>query len=156
MYPSAFACHGPPGSPDSSLTAITEAAAPTRRGSVQKWGSSELESPPGPKGIGSTSSATLRTGTPSDSRAASSHFAGFVGAYLDERSAGIVEAVSRAADGLGWTPLEVALSWVRDRPGVTAPVIGARTAAQLRGALGVEDLVLPDEIRSALDDVSAE
>jgi aryl-alcohol dehydrogenase-like predicted oxidoreductase len=97
-----------------------------------------------------------RTGTPSDSRAASAHFSSFVGAYLDDRSAGIVEAVARAADGLGWTALEVALSWVRDRPGVTAPIIGARTAAQLRGALGVEELVLPDEIARALDDVSAE
>ncbi len=97
-----------------------------------------------------------RSGTPSDSRAASRHFAGFVGAYLNERSAGIVEVVARAAEGLGWTPLEVALVWVRDRPGVTAPVVGARTAAQLRGVLGAEELVLPAEIVEALDDVSGE
>lgn len=97
-----------------------------------------------------------RTGTPSDSRAASAHFAGFVDPYLDDRAAGIVEAVARAADGLGWTALEVALAWVRDRPGVTAPVVGARTAAQLRGALGVEELTLPAEITAALDDVSAD
>ena len=55
--------------------------------------------------------------------------------YLDEPSSAVVEAVVRAADGLGWTPLEVALAWVRDRPGVTAPILGARTAAQLRQAL---------------------
>ncbi|GGO68282.1 oxidoreductase [Nocardioides deserti] len=97
-----------------------------------------------------------RSGTPSDSRAASSHFAGFVGTYLDDRSARIVEAVARAADGLGWTPLEVALVWVRDQPGVTAPIVGARTAAQLRGALGTDGLVLPAEIVEALDDVSGE
>ena len=87
-----------------------------------------------------------RTGTPSDSRAASTHFANFVDPYLDERGAAIVEAVARAADGLGWSALEVALTWVRDRPGVTAPIVGARTAAQLRGALGVEELTLPAEI----------
>jgi aryl-alcohol dehydrogenase-like predicted oxidoreductase len=97
-----------------------------------------------------------RTGTPSDSRAASSHFANFVNPYLDERSAGIVEAVARAAEGLGWTALEVALTWVRDRPGVTAPIVGARTAAQLRGALGIDELTLPAEISAALDDVSAD
>ena len=97
-----------------------------------------------------------RTGTPSDSRAASNHFAGFVGPYLTERSAGIVEAVARAADGLGWTPLQVALVWVRDRPGVTAPVVGARTAAQLQDSLGIEELSLPPEIADALDDVSAD
>jgi aryl-alcohol dehydrogenase-like predicted oxidoreductase len=45
---------------------------------------------------------------------------------------------------------------VRDRPGVTAPIVGARTAAQLGGALGVEDLTLPPEIVEALDDVSAD
>jgi len=97
-----------------------------------------------------------RTGTPSDSRAASPHFAGFVTTYLDERGRGIVESVVRAAEGLGWTPLEVALVWVRDRPGVTAPIVGARTAAQLDGALGVEDLALPTEIIEALDDVSGD
>jgi aryl-alcohol dehydrogenase-like predicted oxidoreductase len=97
-----------------------------------------------------------RTGTPADSRAASPHFANFVGSYLDERCARIVEAVARAADGLQWSPLEVALAWVRDRPGVTAPIIGARTAAQLRGSLAVEECELPPEIAAALDDVSSE
>lgn len=95
-----------------------------------------------------------RTGTPSDSRAASPVFSGFVEAYLDDHSRGIVEAVCRAADGLGWTPLEVALVWVRDSPGVTAPVVGARTAAQLKPAVASEAKELPPEIRAALDDVS--
>lgn len=97
-----------------------------------------------------------RTGTPSDSRGASRGFSGFVDRYLDAHSAGIVEAVVRAAEGLGWTPLEVALVWVRDRPGVTAPVVGARTAAQLRPALATESKTLPPEIIAALDDVSGE
>ena len=96
-----------------------------------------------------------RTGTPADSRAASPHFAGFVGTYLDEDSGRVVEAVVRAAEGLEWSPLEVALAWVRDRPGVTAPIVGARTAAQLLGALGVEACVLPPELVAALDDVSS-
>lgn len=94
-----------------------------------------------------------RGGTPSDSRGASEH-AGKIEAYLDEGSRGIVESVVRAADGLGWTPLEVALVWVRDRPGVTAPIVGARTTVQLKAALGAEDKELPPEIRAALDDVS--
>ncbi|MEQ4206562.1 aldo/keto reductase [Actinopolymorpha sp. B17G11] len=95
-----------------------------------------------------------RTGTPADSRAASPHFERFVGVYLDKRGHRVVDAVCRAADGLGLAPLEVALAWVRDRPGVTAPVVGARTAAQLRGSLTVEDVELPTEIVAALDDVS--
>ena len=96
-----------------------------------------------------------RTGTPADSRAASPHFSSFVGSYINERSARVVEAVARAADGLSWSPIEVALAWVRDRPGVTAPIVGARTAAQLRGSLTVEECELPPEIVAALDDVSS-
>jgi aryl-alcohol dehydrogenase-like predicted oxidoreductase len=96
-----------------------------------------------------------RTGTPADSRAASSHFTDFVRPFLDERSRSIVEAVVTAASGLGVAPLEVALSWVRDRPGVTSAIVGARTAAQLEGSLAVESLSLPEEIRSALDEISA-
>ncbi|MGZ4472556.1 MAG: aldo/keto reductase [Nocardioides sp.] len=96
-----------------------------------------------------------RSGTPADSRAASPHFANFVGTYLTDHNARVVEAVARAAEGLDWSPLEVALTWVRDRPGVTAPIVGARTAAQLRGSLTVEECALPAEIVAALDDVSA-
>lgn len=96
-----------------------------------------------------------RTGTPADSRAASAHFASFVGKHLHERSHRVVEAIARAGEGLGWSPLEVALAWVRDRPGVTAPIIGARTADQLKASLLVEECELPPEIVAALDDVSA-
>ncbi|GAB3842117.1 hypothetical protein GCM10029963_14630 [Micromonospora andamanensis] len=66
-----------------------------------------------------------------------------------------MEAVATAASGLGVSPLEVALAWIRDRPGVTAPILGARTSGQLLGALQVERVTLPDEITTALDDVSA-
>jgi aryl-alcohol dehydrogenase-like predicted oxidoreductase len=96
-----------------------------------------------------------RTGIPSDSRGASTHFASFVQPLLGDRPRAIVDAVVTAADGLGVAPVEVALAWVRDRPGVVAPIIGARTAGQLRGALLSEELSLPNEIVDALDDVSA-
>ncbi len=96
-----------------------------------------------------------RTGVPSDSRGATPHFSAFIQPYLDERSSRVVEAVTVAADGLGLSPLEVALSWVRDCPGVTSAVIGARTGAQLRGALSSESVTLPMPVRQALDEISA-
>ena len=96
-----------------------------------------------------------RHGRPADSRGASPHFERFVARYLDPRSSAIVESVVTAASGLGVSPLEVALAWVRDRPGVVAPIVGARTVGQLAGALQVEDITLPYEISRALDDVSA-
>jgi aryl-alcohol dehydrogenase-like predicted oxidoreductase len=95
-----------------------------------------------------------RTGTPADSRGASPHLQANVATYLDSDSRSIVEAVVRAAEGLALTPAEVALAWVRDRPGVTAAIVGARTAAQLRGSLSVEGVELPAEIVDVLDEVS--
>jgi aryl-alcohol dehydrogenase-like predicted oxidoreductase len=95
-----------------------------------------------------------RTGTPADSRGAS-EMSQWVDGYRDESSSYVVEAVAKAAEGLGWQPLEVALAWVRDRPGVTAPIVGARTAAQLKQALAVEQRTLPQELVAALDDASA-
>lgn len=96
-----------------------------------------------------------RRSIPADSRAASPHLRGFVGPYLTDEAHGVVEAVVTAADGLGRAPLEVALAWVRDSPGVASAVVGARTAAQLRGSLAADDLDLPEAIRAALDDVTA-
>jgi aryl-alcohol dehydrogenase-like predicted oxidoreductase len=94
-----------------------------------------------------------RNGVPSDSRAAAG------GRHLaplgDPATVGIVEAVATAAEGLATTPIAVALSWVRDQPGVAAPVVGARTLGQLTAALASETVVLPAEIRRALGDVSA-
>jgi aryl-alcohol dehydrogenase-like predicted oxidoreductase len=95
-----------------------------------------------------------RTGTPADSRGASAHFAPYVEHHRTERAARIVQAVATAADGLGTSPLAVALAWVRDRPGVIAPVVGARDTGQLVGSLAAEELTLPAAIRAALDDVS--
>jgi aryl-alcohol dehydrogenase-like predicted oxidoreductase len=95
-----------------------------------------------------------RNGIPADSRAATPHFAPFIEPYLNERSRRIVEAVSVAAQGLGYSPLEVALAWVRDFPGVTSAVVGARTGAQMRGILVSEEIALPEVVRSALDEIS--
>ncbi len=93
-----------------------------------------------------------RTGVPTDSRAAAPR-----PLPLEQRpgAAGIVEAVATAAEGLATSPVAVALAWLRDRPGVTAPVLGARTLGQLTAALACETLDLPVEISGALDDVSA-
>ncbi|HHU37707.1 MAG TPA: aldo/keto reductase [Propionibacterium sp.] len=95
-----------------------------------------------------------RGGVPRDSRAASAHFGWYVEPYLEARSRAVVEAVAKAADGLGVAPLQVAWLWVRDAPGVTAPLLGARTAAQLAPYLEAESMSLPPEIAAALDDVS--
>ncbi|MCH9816294.1 MAG: aldo/keto reductase [Actinomycetia bacterium] len=96
-----------------------------------------------------------RFGTPPDSRAASPHFSPFVSEHLDDRARRIVDSVVTAAEGLDVAPLEVALAWVRDQPGITSAIVGARNILQLRGILETEALELPEAIKTALDDVSA-
>ncbi len=108
-----------------------------------------------PLGRGVLSGKYRRGQIPPDSRAANPGFTGFVEPYLDDDRTRIVDAVLTAADGLGVSPVAVALAWVRDRPGVVAPIVGARTAAQLAAALLAESVSLPAEIRTALDEVSA-
>jgi NDP-hexose C3-ketoreductase / dTDP-4-oxo-2-deoxy-alpha-D-pentos-2-ene 2,3-reductase len=53
--------------------------------------------------------------------------------------------------GLGRPPAEVGLAWVLSRPGVTAPVIGPRSVAQLEGALRALNLELADDVIAELD-----
>jgi len=95
-------------------------------------------------------------GIPADSRGASPHLGPFVSPYLEPRSRQIVQAVAMAADGLGSAPLEIALAWVRDAPAIASAIVGARNSAQLRGILRVDEIELPQVVRSALDDVSAQ
>lgn len=96
-----------------------------------------------------------RDGIPADSRGADDARAPGIERYRTRSAANVVEAVATAADGLGTSPLAVALAWVRDRPGVSSAVVGARDIGQLTGVLAADDLELPPAIVSALDDVSS-
>jgi aryl-alcohol dehydrogenase-like predicted oxidoreductase len=96
-----------------------------------------------------------RRTVPADSRAASAHLAGFVQPYLTRPAAAVVEALVTAADGLDRTPAEVALAWLRNRDGLASALVGPRTPVQLRQLLAADDLELPRELATALDDVSA-
>ncbi|MDO5082016.1 MAG: aldo/keto reductase [Arachnia propionica] len=91
---------------------------------------------------------------PKDSRAASEHFGWFLEPYLQPRSRSVVEAVSTAAEGLGLTPSQVALMWVRDAPQVASALIGPRTADHLAELLDAETKLLVPPIIAALDDIS--
>jgi diketogulonate reductase-like aldo/keto reductase len=63
--------------------------------------------------------------------------------------------VRAIAGRLGRTPAQVALNWVMNRPGVTAPVIGARTVEQLSDNLGASGWTLNEADQAQLDDASA-
>jgi aryl-alcohol dehydrogenase-like predicted oxidoreductase len=93
-----------------------------------------------------------RHGVPADSRGAAE--GRNLSSFSEPHAVGIVEAVATAADGLATSPITVALSWLRNRPGVVAPIVGARTLGQLTAAVQSLAVELPLEIQLALDDVS--
>ena len=66
----------------------------------------------------------------------------------------IAETVVEIADAIGQTPARVALNWVLHRPGVTAPIVGARTVEQLRDSLGASGWKLDATHVARLDQVS--
>jgi aryl-alcohol dehydrogenase-like predicted oxidoreductase len=96
-----------------------------------------------------------RHGTPPDSRGATETHGAEIRHLLDGSRRHVMDGVAAAADGLSTSPANVALAWVRDAPGVSAVVPSVRTIHQWRGLLGSDGVLLPREIRSALDDVSA-
>ncbi len=75
--------------------------------------------------------------------------------YANERTWRVLDEVFRIADELGKTPAQVALNWVLQQPGVTAPIIGARTMEQLTDNLGATGWLLSAEQKACLDEVSA-
>ena len=66
----------------------------------------------------------------------------------------IVEAVVAIAEARGVSGAQVALAWTLGRPGITSVVIGGRTEAHIADNLGAADLVLSEQERKTLDDVS--
>jgi aryl-alcohol dehydrogenase-like predicted oxidoreductase len=73
---------------------------------------------------------------------------------MGERNLTIADEVGRVAADLGRTAAQVALNWVMHRPGVTAPIVGARSAAQLTDTLGAVGWRLDDDARERLDALS--
>ncbi len=97
-----------------------------------------------------------RHATPPDSRGAGERHAARMHHYRSPWSRPVVDGLCAAAEGLGSTPGALALAWVRDRPGVAAALVGARTVHQWRAALAGADVPMPTEIRQALDEVADE
>lgn len=97
-----------------------------------------------------------RHATPPDSRGAGERHAERMHHYRSPWSRPVVDGLCAAAEGLGTTPSALAIAWVRDRPGVAAALVGARTVHQWRAALAGADVSMPAAIRQALDEVADE
>jgi aryl-alcohol dehydrogenase-like predicted oxidoreductase len=64
-----------------------------------------------------------------------------------------IQAYEDLVDKHGLRPGEVALAWLLTRPGVTGPIVGPRTAEQLRSALRAVELKLSEELLAGLDEI---
>ncbi|MFD9735772.1 aldo/keto reductase [Umezawaea sp. NPDC059074] len=91
--------------------------------------------------------------TPSGERGRKSFNAGL--GMVTDRTLAIADVVREVAVEVDRMPAQVALAWNLGRPGVTAPVIGARTPEQLRGNLDALTLDLTDDQTARLDAASA-
>ncbi|MGI5155307.1 aldo/keto reductase [Microbispora sp. CA-102843] len=70
---------------------------------------------------------------------------------LSARDHAVARAVREAADDLGVTPAQVAIAWTTSRSPAVHPIVGARSAGQLRDNLAAAGLALPPEIRTRLE-----
>ncbi len=67
----------------------------------------------------------------------------------------IVDAVVSIGEARGVSGAQVALAWTLGQPGITSLVIGGRTTAHIEDNLGAATLVLSDDERRRLGEVSA-
>ena len=67
----------------------------------------------------------------------------------------VIDALTGVAEEVDATPAAVALAWLRSRPGVTAPIVGARRLEHLEANLASLDVELSDAQVATLDAVSA-
>lgn len=72
--------------------------------------------------------------------------------YRDEEAFAVAERFTAFARERGHEPAALAVAWVAGHPAVTAPLIGARSVAQLEGSLAALRIDMTPELR---DEISA-
>jgi aryl-alcohol dehydrogenase-like predicted oxidoreductase len=88
---------------------------------------------------------------PTDSRAALR--GGIYAERVTERGVEASRRFVELAQDTGISPAQLALLWVKEQPGITAPLFGARTVAQLEHILPVLEMRLSAELRAACDEL---
>jgi aryl-alcohol dehydrogenase-like predicted oxidoreductase len=86
---------------------------------------------------------------PPDSRAALR--GGVYAQQVTARGIAVGQQFIALAQAWGLPPAQLAVLWVKEQPGITAPIIGPRTVTQLEHLLLVLELQLDDAIRAACD-----
>jgi aryl-alcohol dehydrogenase-like predicted oxidoreductase len=74
--------------------------------------------------------------------------------WLTDRNWDTIETLVAVAERNGMSPASAAIAWVRAKPWITAPIIGANHVEQLRDTMAGLDTPLPPEDLAELDEVS--
>ena len=72
----------------------------------------------------------------------------------NDRNLAIARVVVDVAKQIGSSPSQVALAWLRTRPGSIVPILGARRLDQIRDNLSCLDVTIPEEHLRRLDEAS--
>lgn len=72
--------------------------------------------------------------------------------YYQDADFEIARRAAELAAQKGVTPAQVALAWLLHKPGITAPIVGARTLAHLEQAVAALDLALSGDEMAALEE----
>lgn len=105
--------------------------------------------PWGPLGMGLLAGRYDHESLPSASRAV--RIGGIYAERVTARGIEIGRRFSALARDAGLSPAQLALLWNKDQPGVTAPIAGPRTLAQLQEVLPVLQMTLSEELSVACD-----
>ena len=76
--------------------------------------------------------------------------------YSPEEYYQVADRFTDHARGVGAHPVTLAVAWVKGHPGITAPIIGARSPEQLQPSLDALDLPLDSAAYAAIADLSPE
>lgn len=78
---------------------------------------------------------------------------GIYGERVTARGVEVGNRFAALAREAGHEPAQLAVVWVRDQPGITAPIVGPRTLAQLEQQLATLDIRLSDSVRARCDEL---
>ncbi len=78
---------------------------------------------------------------------------GYYSDRVTERGIQVGIKFAKIAKRINITPAQLAVLWVKDQPGITAPLMGPRTMQHLEEILPVVEMKLDDETRQACDEL---
>ena len=88
---------------------------------------------------------------PADSRATLR--GGIYERRVTDRGVAVGKRFAELADATGLSAAQLAITWVKSQPGITAPLVGPRTVEQLEHLLPAMEATLEDDVRAACDEL---